>query len=61
MKLKELNEMMLNPLTIMKCKKLKAEREKLNDAAGSMMGDPGFHKRVAENSAEMDKLGCDQK
>ncbi len=62
MKLKDLNEMMLNPMSILKCKKLKKRMEVLSNAGGNMQGDvegmKSLNDEISTNKAEQEKLGC---
>lgn len=58
MKLRDLlNEMMLNPVTIMKCKKLAKEYDLAGQAAHAQ-GSADAAKRMQEIVDEQKKLGC---
>jgi len=50
--------MMLNPVTLMKCKKIKKELDELDEYAGSMQGGENLHKHYNELVAQSKELGC---
>jgi len=62
MKLSELNEMMLNPISIIKCKKLKKESDQFSNMMGNVTDAEGRERlqaKMDKNREAKEKLGCE--